>query len=64
MKNMQSSFKLRDKLSNLNINEVKAGKAAYIAENRIDKIFNSIVKIEINEEYGTGFLMKLDIYLW
>lgn len=61
MKNMQSSFKLRDKLSNLNINEVKAGKAAYIAENKIDKIFNSIVKIEINEEYGTGFLMKLDI---
>lgn len=61
MENKQSLFELREKLSHLNINEVDTDHAAYIPESKVDKIFNSIVKIKVCNRCGTGFFMKLKI---
>ena len=44
--------------SNSIINEVDTKHACYIPESASDILYNSIVKIEINEKKGTGFFMK------
>ena len=61
MESKQSLFDLREKFSNLYINEVDTDHAAYVPKSKIDKIFNSIAKIKINKRIGTGFFMKLEI---
>jgi len=61
MESKQSLFDLREKFSNLYINEVDTDHAAYVPKSKIDKIFNSIAKIKINKQIGTGFFMKLEI---
>ena len=44
--------------SNSRINEVDTKHACYIPESASDILYNSIVKIEINEKKATGFFMK------
>lgn len=61
MSKKQSLFELRDKFSKLNVKEVGTGHATFIEESKVDKIFNSIAKIETNDGTGTGFFIKLKI---
>ena len=42
-------------------NEVDTGHGAQISENASDKLFNSIARIEIKDNKGTGFFMKTHI---
>ena len=43
------------------INEVDTIHAPHISESASDKLYNSIVRIEINNSRGTGFFMKINI---
>ena len=61
MENKQSLFDLRDKFSELNINEIDTNHAAYITESKTFKIFNSIAKIIAEDRNGTGFFIKLKL---
>ena len=50
---------------NIKYDEVDTLHASGIPESASDKLYNSIVRIEINEnnknKYGTGFFMKVNI---
>lgn len=61
MENKQSLFNLREKFSELNINEVETNHAVYIPESKTNKIFNSIAKIIVENAMGTGFFMKFKL---
>ena len=43
------------------VDEINTKHASHIPESSVDKLFNSIVKIQINESIATGFFMKLNI---
>ena len=43
------------------VNEYDTKHAAYIPEDESDTLYNSIVKIILNDTHGTGFLMKINI---
>ena len=53
-------------MNTININifqkEVDTGHASQISESASEKLFNSIIKIEIDNKIGTGFFMKTNIY--
>ena len=46
---------------NIKRKEANTKHASYIPESSSDILYNSIVKIQIDEKFGTGFLMKAQI---